>query len=850
MDLVGFVIGAVALWVALTTRTRAARLEREVATLRKAVQIQQADSPTDPSADGTATLASATQDAPSAVAVPGLPKTTRPKRTTSAFARLGLWLRDNWVYPAAGVTLVLSGVFLVQYAVETGLLTPQARVVLALFLGALLGAAGEWLRRRPFAGDMLPATLSGAGLVIAMAAVLAALHLYAMIAPGTAFAALALLALGAIALGWIHGPILAALGIVAGAGVPFALGGGGTPPAVLFGYFALLALAGLGIDARRRWGWVSWLALVFPVTAMVIWRLAGADELAFSIALLIVAGAAMTLPFGYIMPVVDGPRALGRTRPVRGVRASFAASTVAALSLALLVPGMAGPVGIALLAVLIARWCLRAPALADQLVLPVLALPLWLVWQAIISGPVFNAFHAIQAPEADMPLHVSQILGLGVIAGWALIWRGEAQRPGRHAPFTLAGLALPGAAIVALETTWLPAGILGPYVWALHAMALAGLATVLALRYAAQDAGQGPRLGASAAVAFAFVALGLMMVLGQAALTIALAVLMVAAATLDRRFDIPALGVFQILASMALLWRLVLAPGIGWHLSEAAFAEMLASLVATLAGPALALMIHSGLRDVALRSHARLVVETGLVAGAAIAGAIFIARALPDSIGPHAQLGLHASVMIVLAWIQVKRAHLPVFPRLRRGIAWVTGALGGLTLCFSTLYPTSPIFGHWPFSGPVAGWPVFNDLILAYLLPAGLLIWLSVWRALKLTGWALAAVWCGSALRQLWQGEDLRIVRGIAQPELYAYTFAILAAGVVVLTGGLLKGRSDLRKIGLSLAGLAVAKAFLIDAAELDGLLRAGAFLGLGLTLAGLAWLNGWAVARERARAQ
>ena len=41
--------------------------------------------------------------------------------------------------------------------------------------------------------------------------------------------------------------------------------------------------------------------------------------------------------------------------------------------------------------------------------------------------------------------------------------------------------------------------------------------------------------------------------------------------------------------------------------------------------------------------------------------------------------------------------------------------------------------------------------------------------------------------------------------------------------------------------GLTIAKVFLLDAAGLTGLTRVFSFLGLGLSLAGLAWLNRWA---------
>ena len=854
MEFYAIVFGALALWVAFSTLKRVKRLEQDLAALRARLDTGEGPAPL-PEAPSEAASDTA-PDAPTPWARQPRPTVTPPpipeptanvaNQAGSLLARLGPWLRDNWIYPAAGAALVLSGIFLVQYAVETGRLTPETRILLALVMGAALAGAGEWARRRPSAGAILPATLTGAGLVIAMAAILAALHLYDMIGPATALVALTLLSLAAILLGWLHGPMLAALGLVAGTIVPFSLGGGGTPPPALMGYFALLALAGLGIDALRRWRWVTWLAILGPMGGIILWRLAGADATALVLAMLVVTAAAMTLPFGFLAPKADGPRALGRAHPIAGVRASFVASALTAGALALLVPGWAGPIGLVILAALVALWTRQAPALADQIILPLLALPLWVALQAWEGGAVFTQFAAPRLPESAMQMQATYLLALALIAGAALLWRGAVAEVSHHAPFTLAGLILPGATLIALETTWAPSDSLGAYVWALHAMALAGLAVAFALHAAQRDGGTGPRLGSAAATAFALVALGLMLLIGQAALTVALAVLMVAAAAMDRRFDIPALGAFLVLASIAMGWRLVIDPGLSWHISEGGLLSVLLSLLATLGGPLGALWLQRGLPQVPVRRTTQVMVETGLSGSAAIAAAIALARLLPEQVGPHAILGLQASVLIALAWVQFTRARLAGLRRVRLAFGWLLALCAGAALVAGAVFPSSPVFGEWFFAGQVAGWPVFNDLALAYLLPALLLLWLGARKWLRLAGWGLATLWVATTLRHLWQGPDLRIARGIAQGELYAYTFALLVAGAVALAVALRTGRPDLRKLGLVLAGLAAGKAFLVDASELDGLLRVGAFLGLGLTLAGLAWLNGWAVARAK----
>jgi len=239
-------------------------------------------------------------------------------------------------------------------------------------------------------------------------------------------------------------------------------------------------------------------------------------------------------------------------------------------------------------------------------------------------------------------------------------------------------------------------------------------------------------------------------------------------------------------------------------------------------------------------------VETGLTAMAAIAAGVAIVRLLPDPMGLHGALGLQASVLIALAWVQVRRMALPFARRFRQVLAWGLGALAGL-LCVLAAGPVSPVFGGWLFADRVAGGPILNDLILAYLMPGALLVWLSGWHWLRVAGWALMSVWAGLAIRHLWQGADLRLARGIEEGELYAYTFALLVTGAALLGRAVLTGRADLRKLGLAVIALAAAKAFLMDAAGLGGLLRVGAFLGLGLSLAGLAWVNGWAMGRETA---
>ena len=70
--------------------------------------------------------------------------------------------------------------------------------------------------------------------------------------------------------------------------------------------------------------------------------------------------------------------------------------------------------------------------------------------------------------------------------------------------------------------------------------------------------------------------------------------------------------------------------------------------------------------------------------------------------------------------------------------------------------------------------------------------------------------------------------------ETYSYSALWLALGVALLTAGLLLRSQVLRLASAALVVVAVAKVFLLDMAELEGVLRALSFIGLGAVLIGI----------------
>ena len=210
------------------------------------------------------------------------------------------------------MSLAFAGVFFVQYGVENGLLPPAVRVAMALLFGAALVAAGEVIRRRSGDGAgvataYLPSTFSGAGIVSMFAGVLAARQLYGLIGVEAAFAGLVTVAVLAVVLGWFYGPFLAAVGLLGAGAAPFVVGGSSDAAYWLYGYFALLAAAGLAVDAVRRWAWVSVLALAIGYGGCWLTLMGTGGAGWYAIALTGLALLAVLVPCLRLAPDHDGP---------------------------------------------------------------------------------------------------------------------------------------------------------------------------------------------------------------------------------------------------------------------------------------------------------------------------------------------------------------------------------------------------------------------------------------------------------------------------------------------------------------------------------------------------------------
>jgi uncharacterized membrane protein len=775
------------------------------------------------------------------------------------------WLKENWFLGIAAISLALAGIFMVQYGVEQGLLTPFARIIGALGLGAAFIIIGEFARRRfgDESGTMnaLPSTFSGAGIVTLFAAVLSARHLYDMLPSDLTLYALICVAVLSVVLGWFYGPFLAAIGVIGALGGPFVVGGSSDAPHLFFYYFALVVVMALVIDTVRRWAWVSVLALVGGFFATWMLLISGAQSAHALVFALISALAATALPVRRIWPdhgdsmMSDGVAKLLRKGsgnwpdfPTRLAAGTY----IAALALSAMMPlevglsleswlGILSVFGLGLLALI---WMWRAPALQDLSVLAPLVLLILIVVLAADRVLIFKDFTQIKFADRlegeAIPRAASVFVGMFAVFAALGFWRASQGVRASLIWIGASAFSLP-AAFGALEIFWTPSAYIGAYIWAGHAIAGAVLMTLLAERSAKRWPEDMRPAALYAMSAFSLVSLALLLILSTAALSVAIAVIILIAALIDRRFDMAWLGFFIQLCVAVLGWRFLIDPGVPWaSWWNTPLWEVVLGFAAPLTLMAIAWLILRPLK----RIGAQLALESAVWSFGAVFVLILLGRFLRGDIDSFWGLSLAGSVVLTSMGAQLYRW------RGGSALGWLRIALAALLGVIAFVTHAIALVGMSPLTlwgaRDVAGPLLMDTIALGYLVPASVLA-VFVWKFEHLSRYlrgffatlsaAMVLAYVGLEIRRFWRGLEISS-NSVSQGELYSYTVAMLLVAVALLFFAFARRSVFLRKVAMAGIAVTIAKVFLVDMSGLTGLIRVASFLGLGLALSGLAWLS------------
>lgn len=764
-------------------------------------------------------------------------------------------LGTRWVVWVGGLTLALGGLFLVRYSIEAGLLGPAARVFLGGLFSVGLLLAGEWTRRKeaissiaPLPIANIPAILTAAGTAVAFGTVYAAYALYGFLAPATAFVALGLVALATLAAALLHGPALAGLGVVGAFVTPLLVSSEKPDFWALYIYIAIVTAAAFGLARVRMWRWLA----VTTMALGALWSLVamGTPGLLSPHAFSVASGfllAALLVVAGFLF----GPGAEpGEVEPISSISLGvyLFAATLMVVAYRHTDPAMI-VFAIMIAATIVIAWRTDAAsgALPAAAVFVGLVFLSWAVrgnpeWTVVPGGAIPGVGPEPLAGSVQTHLVTAFLFAAGFgVAGYLAQGRSE------HATVPV----IWSAAAVATPL-WL---LIACYAHIAHldrSIPFAVVAIVLAAAFGFATeklARREPRPGQAIATALfatgtlGALALAFTFALDKGWLTIALALMSLGTAWISLQRPVPFLRWLAAALAVIVVARIGYEPRIAGD--DVGTTPVFNWLLYGYGIPALSFWAGSYfLRrrgdDAPLR----------MVEGAAILFTVLLVFLeirhfvnsgdvyRPDS--GLVEVALQVCAMLAMA-IGLERL------RVRTGsVVHNIGALAvtGIALFFI-------VFGLFLIEMPLfwnidVGGLVFNSLLLAYGLPAVLLLGLSytvagqraVGYANTLAGIALvlALTYVTLQVRRVFHGEIL-FGGETTDAEQYTYSLAWLAFGVVLLVVGLVFASQRARLASAVVIGLTVLKAFLIDMSNLTGVYRALSFMGLGLVLVVIGWL-------------
>jgi len=776
------------------------------------------------------------------------PKKAKPAEASAIellFNKLRAGFEENWMTWIGAIALAFGGIFLAKYSLEAGLLSPVMRLSLGGLFGLGLIAAAAYLhhKRIVFEGfnNYIPAALASGGFITCFALTLLAYSRYDMLSPTVAFFALAIIAISASAMALRLGPLLAVLGIIGAYSVPIwvSTGSGNLFALLMYIGFVSLSAALVAHKVQRAWLWyllwaghIGWYLVGFTLLkANTVWLMG-------AFALLSIVGLIAIPRLGLKLNVIEHrPHSLKRLLKVLPDHA---------LLLAFIAP--------LIFTMLISHFDMQWQTIGVLCIGLVLFLVLknsrWDIWQGVAlvisTLLVLGAQRTHLSPNLfdDALFIFKNEYGLGLLLGLLLtafgLYYGKKQI--KRLAFHITG-AFSVFIMIATLYTLIPNSALSTAypLWAVVLFVVAAILIKCAQHLAQHSTTLFQRftywVGANANITLAIT-----MLLSDSGLTIALAVQVLLISVLIKRYNVP-MPHWPIKALVAaLLLRLTLAP---WTPSYDAL---------TVFGLHWSIVVYPlciALFFAAAKCFDSSKLKIWLEGAALHCLALFITTETSyQLVGHYPQfdsLNFYEQILLTCNWlalgcVYLHRAKLAgTLAKLYKVAGFVLAGLAGL-FAIKTLLDDNPLFE----SLYIGELPIFNWLLLLWLVPAGLTLWLA--KLVKpinakatpfilavAGGFILLAI--NSFIRQYWQGPYIYLSKGASNAELYSYSviWLVLGAGTVIF--GHLKNQLLIQKVGLGILAAVIVKVFLIDMANLEGLLKALSFIGLGLSLVGLSWL-------------
>lgn len=782
-------------------------------------------------------------------------------------------LGTRWAVWIGGIALALGGIFVARYSIERGWFGPGARIAFGALFSIVLIACGEWLRRKELVKAIvgipsahIPGIVTAAGTTSIFATVYAAYGLYHFIGPATAFILLGLISVATMLASALHGPTLAALGLVAALIAPVLVSTGKAEfwPVVVYLVFAVGAAYGL---ARLRW-W-RWLALSGAGGALIwggIFLFGQRGDITPAIGHIVI----QTVMAAFIM-IIAPYHSIRRDEGSIDYIACLTLTLFGCLAALIAVEPLTGAARVPLAAAtafgflyLAWRYAQAVPLVCTSLLVCFGTLLFWPYLSAVSNDPL-QALAVTPVERENLPSFLSFAIGSGIIlavAGYFKVGRDHADSWKRSLWFI--GSATAGPLVLLILCYWRVTAFDHslPFATVSASIALAfTIATTRLRRLPSGSETDTPSLatGAAASAAVAGLALGLTMALDKGVLTVSLALTALGVAVISEKIALPVLRYLVAALGLVVLGRLLWNPLVVPR-GEIGDLPIFNWLLWGYGVPALSFLLSARILERHERDRVvRLVEGLGFVFVTfliffeirhQISGNILRAStSLPES-----GLLATASLALGILMIHLRRRGDEKFYDRAANIYRILSLAGILIV----LIPENPyIADGW---GPVSGGPILNDLVLGYLLPgflAAIFAWKSQGKAsllvVRLTATAalvLLTVYILLQIRLLFHlyegfegsGISMRISEigyevATGEAEQWCYSLALLVIGLVLLGTGFLRDMLSARIAALVYLVAVTAKVFIFDLANLAGLIRGLSFIGLGAVLVAIGYV-------------
>ena len=854
---------------------KAAALQQPAASIKAA--RPNADAP--PQMKTTAEIRKERVAAASKAQRPNKTSPIKPAKAVKPKPTLEEMIGSQWSVWVGGIALAIGAIFLIRFSIEAGVFSPAMRLGLAAVLGGGALAAGEWMRRSDGLNDLLesklktgtdnsgvlqqayiPGVLTAVGIFTWLGTIYAGHALYEFYGAGVAVILLGLTSLLGLALGLLHGPKLAAFGLLAAFATPLLVAASAPNYFALYGYLLLIAGAALTLAHKRNWYEISAMAL-FGLLGWSFLSIGALDSKAT--ALLWTGFTALAYGIGtwaaqHIERTDTAVKARLNVKGQPAVNARFDALMLTVWA-------------ILLCAIIMIYFLIRSGSDQEKMVWPFLSIAALFIingarWRGVnihilLGGGLALLTLLMTTLSMGLTLILMGVISLSI---WALCFRESRVVKAKSSALALApsvwagvsvGLPLLSWVLVLLKTgtplpgsKWLRLSDIGPMEGLIYiglAILFAGTAEYL---WRKKERITAPiniyAIGSGAAILCAIL-------LCLDADVKFYACLMAAAVGMGLYFIRP-LSAVRIMTAGALGLSLLFA--IFYHIpsEHVGTGYVFNALWVFLALPAALCFAGAW----ALNRRQSDIWSEGLKAAGLASAALFIVMQIHHLMNGGqvlaAEFSLEEMALIVLtglcftfgaSWLErgvstpfkSRAPHEMLMPVLSIGFSAVTLVIFVLIICLGM----NPLLNE---TYHVKGVFVLNTLLLAYLLPSLLCVAIAFWtkgsrppsyvKAMAGLGFISFMIYITATVRVLFKGAQISI---FDQPpvgmELYAISAVWLVIGIGLLGLGMTRENRDIRLVSGLVIILTVLKAFLIDMSHLDGVLRAMSFVILGLVL-------------------